>query len=877
MIAATTATVATQPGTEEAKISSPTATAQSGRLATIALISLQLALILLVIQQFHIESRTFFNVMVLGAAGFVVHGLLPLRHRLPFFVLLSLSSIIVALGSVDGTLVLVLGLVLIGICHLPIRMLFRVLLLVGTAALFAAWRVELLPGPWSGAIWPVLASMFMFRLALYLHALKHEEKRPTLAATLAYFFMLPNVCFPLYPVIDYTTFTRTYFDRDATPIYQTGVKWIVRGLIHLILYRFVYLYLATDPDGLVTLGDLVQFVLATFLLYLRVSGQFHVITGILHLFGFRLPETHHLYYLASSFTDFWRRINIYWKDFMMKLVYYPSFFRLRRWGGTTALVGATLTVFFATWILHSYQWFWLRGGFPLTAQDALFWAILGALVVFGALRESKRPRKRTLGRGPVWSASLALRTVRTFTAICILWSLWSAESVGEWLTMWMAAGNVGEGDLWLLAALLLGGLLVGGHPWAVRETEDQVPRPFFRQPAVLSTAMLLGLLVVGRTELYADRSPSMARTVASLQRSTLNARDATLKHKGYYENLDNTSRMSGQLWENTAQRPAHWGGVDATAAYQHRNDFLRGDLRPDARVKYLDQPLSTNRWGMRGHDYPLVKPEGTFRIAMLGPSNVMGSGVADGETIADFLESRLNAAADSAGTGRFEVLNFGVAAYSLTQQLAMFTERVQGFKPDAVFITDSPWLREPIVTHLLDIIASGIPIPYPDIDSLVRQIGVTALADPGIPVPYPAARALFRGIGIPTRMPWSEAERRIRLNVDGFLQLTLREIAGAARTSGAVPVLIGLDIVVPTPVTDTALLEAAADAGFLVFDLFHLWDGRDKPSLRIAEWDEHANAAGNRVIAERLFTLIQQHRTELGIGAATSQSRATPR
>ena len=77
-----------------------------------------------------------------------------------------------------------------------------------------------------------------------------------------------------------------------------------------------------------------QFLLATFLLYLRVSGQFHLIVGVLHLFGFRLPETHHLYFLASSFTDFWRRINIYWKDFMMKLVYYPSFFRLQRLGTT---------------------------------------------------------------------------------------------------------------------------------------------------------------------------------------------------------------------------------------------------------------------------------------------------------------------------------------------------------------------------------------------------------------------------------------------------------------------------------------------------------------------------------------------------------------
>ena len=331
---------------------------------TIGLVSAQLALVLLVIHRFQLESRTFFQVMLLGAGGFVIHALLPLRHRLAFFTLLSLASILIALGLRDGIFLVGLGLLLIGICHLPLRMPFRVSLLIVTGGLFAIWRMELIPAPWSVAIWPILGSMFMFRTALYLYTLSYDEKRPSPLQTFAYFFMLPNVCFPLYPVVDCSTFLRSHYDRADARIYETGMSWIARGLLHLILYRFVYLHLVSDPDQLRTLGGLVQFLLATYLLYLRVSGQFHLIVGVLHLFGFRLPETHHLYYLASSFSDFWRRINIYWKDFMMKLVYYPSFFRLRRWGQNTALVGATLVVFLATWILHSYQWFWLRGGFP---------------------------------------------------------------------------------------------------------------------------------------------------------------------------------------------------------------------------------------------------------------------------------------------------------------------------------------------------------------------------------------------------------------------------------------------------------------------------------------------------------------------------------
>src|SRR6185503_13508849 len=318
----------------------------------------------------------------------------------------------------------------------------------------------------------------------------------------------------------------------------TGVGWMARGVLHLILYRVVYYHL-TVPVAEVKGGlGLAQFIVANFLLYLRVSGQFHFIIGMLCLFGFRLPETHHLYYLASSFTDFWRRINIYWKDFMMKLVYYPSFFRLRRFGGNLALVAATAIVFVATWVLHSYQWFWLRGGFPLAPQDAAFWAILGAFVVHGSLREMKSPRKRRLGAASFWSASLALRTVRFFAVMCVLWSLWSAESVWAWITRWVVVGNVAPGDLWLVAGLLAFGLLIEGHEWSVKE-DDGKPKPLPLRPAFQSTAVLAGLLLLGSTQLYARQGPRLAATVESLQRSTLNARDAALQHKGYYENLDN--------------------------------------------------------------------------------------------------------------------------------------------------------------------------------------------------------------------------------------------------------------------------------------------------------------------------------------------------
>ena len=157
--------------------------------------------------------------------------------------------------------------------------------------------------------------------------------------------------------------------------------------------------------------------------------------------GFDLPETHRRYFLASSLTDFWRRINIYWKDFMVKLVYFPVYFRLRRSGETRAQIVATALVFTTTWLLHSYQWFWLRGEFLLTWPDTLFWAILGVLVTVNLLWEARRPARRADAGSQSWPLR-ALKVAVTFSVITTLWSLWNSPSVGAWLELvsWWEVG-----------------------------------------------------------------------------------------------------------------------------------------------------------------------------------------------------------------------------------------------------------------------------------------------------------------------------------------------------------------------------------------------------------------------------------------------------
>ena len=56
----------------------------------------------------------------------------------------------------------------------------------------------------------------------------------------------------------------------------------------------------------------------------------------------------------------------------------------RRWRS------ATVTVFLATWLLHAYQSYWLRGSWGFTVPDALFWGILGVLVLVNVQLDARR-------------------------------------------------------------------------------------------------------------------------------------------------------------------------------------------------------------------------------------------------------------------------------------------------------------------------------------------------------------------------------------------------------------------------------------------------------------------------------------------------------
>jgi hypothetical protein len=410
-----------------------------------------LGLLLLVFRVYRIEERAFqghaFQTLVtLALCALPLHYLAPFRFKKPLFVAVSIAGLFWIGGVWVVALVLGIAIAFFGVCHLPIPWTAR----AATCAFMAvacAWARH--PSAAFGVpenVWPIVASMFMFRLIIYLYEIRHTSAPEPLFDTLGYFFVLPNYCFLHFPVVDYRTMQRGYFADDVHAIQARGLVMMFRGTLHLLCYRLVYNELLIPAADVHDPASLAWHLVCNYLLYLQVSGQFHMACGMLHLFGFQLPATHYHYLLATSFTDYWRRINIYWKDFMVRIFFNPVAFRLKRWPQTLALATATATVFLATWLLHAYQSYWLRGSTSFTVPDALFWGILGALVVVNVQIDARTSRPRRSrpaselcsGHVPALARRLATRSARiaaTFVTISLLWSLWSSPSLAAWLEL----------------------------------------------------------------------------------------------------------------------------------------------------------------------------------------------------------------------------------------------------------------------------------------------------------------------------------------------------------------------------------------------------------------------------------------------------------
>jgi hypothetical protein len=223
----------------------------------------------------------------------------------------------------------------------------------------------------------------------------------------------------------------------------------------------------------------------------------------------------------------------------------------------------------------------------------------------------------------------------------------------------------------------------------------------------------------------------------------------------------------------------------------------------------------------------------------------MGWGVADDETFEALLEDRLNRSPLGTRFKSFELLNFGVPGHQPPQQLASFERAVKLQVNTVLYVATGRELRRS-ANYLAEVVRKGIPIPYPALQAIVARAGVTR------------------------QMDETEALRRLEPLGGDILRVVYQTIAERCRELGIEAVWIFLPQVrAGTWQEETpAALQMAQEAGFMVLNLDDVYRGHDVETLRLAEWDDHPNALGHRLVAERLYAEMAERSAALFAAAA---------
>ncbi|MEQ8705800.1 MAG: hypothetical protein RIC19_17870 [Phaeodactylibacter sp.] len=777
-----------------------------------------------------------FGLIPFVAVGFAIHALLPLAYRLRFFFFLTVAAVFQLFGWKDGSALLIIGLGLWSIVKLPLSVRQRTRIAVVAAIVLAALLATGYMPAFSGPVIPVVGSIFMFRMILYLYEQRFQQKPQSVWMDLNYFFLLPNLIFFIFPVVDYKTFTSRHYAKPAFETYRKGIIWMINGVIHLLLYRIIYYYLIPAPSEILNIYDLLQFLAASYALIVRLAGIFHFSAGVICLFGFDLPPTFNHYFFAQSFSDLWRRINIYWRDFIMKVFYYPVYFKIKHLGPIRAMFITVLIIFVINWFLHGYQWFWIRGQFPLTIQDAVFWGVFGIAVALNSIVQA-RTRKKRLDKDqfyPAHAIRTSLNVLGIFLFMAVLWSFWTTNDIREWWQMMLIVKTI---SLVQLVNLILGLMVLITLGTGIQYLEFSRHRhnrfSFFSPARTLfaSTSVVAVLAVLAMPGIHPKVDELLATDTTPIIKTKLNAADQENLFKGYYETLlPNNNPMANQIESLKAQMPDSWKPLRALKGMVQVDDIRLKELRPNLDLLFKEAPFTTNAFGMHAPEITPEKAPGTFRVGLLGGSIELGGGVPLEQNMAQVAEAILNR--KTSGSNRtFEVLNFAVTGYHLPEQVKVTELFAKQFDIDAlVFTAHTDELRR-LKRSLYKVVEEGHQKNYPELDAIIHK------AD--------AEKTATRG----------EFERRIDPFLPEIYEWGLQAISRYCQANEITPVWAYVfvpDSEARPEEEFSALTEIAKSQGFRVTNLYPYIADLKEEDLMLAPWDSHLSAEAHRRYGEGL-------------------------
>jgi hypothetical protein len=112
-------------------------------------------------------------------------------------------------------------------------------------------------------------------------------------------------------------------------------------------------------------------------------------------------------------------------------------------------------------------------------------------------------------------------------------------------------------------------------------------------------------------------------------------------------------------------------------------DEIIYELKPNLDTYFKLAKFKTNSTGLRDKDYSLSKSSDIYRVAVIGDSYVMPSGVEIEKSFHSLLENKLNKEQTDL---IYEFINFGVGGYNLRQYLGVITLKAKEYNPDLIIV-----------------------------------------------------------------------------------------------------------------------------------------------------------------------------------------------
>lgn len=798
---------------------------------------IQLLFLGLVLITFNLEySSEISKILPIIGIGFSIHYWLGKSIKIPFFTLISFLAILLVLGLINGLIVIGCGLFLISLCHIPIKYNYRLIIISLVILLFLFIRIKIIPLHSFSILLPYVGTIFMIRLFLYLYEIKFDDSFNDGWSRVAYFFLIPNICFPLFPLVDYKIFKTTYYNIETSEIIKKALKRIYRGVFHLIGYKIIYLFISIDPTEITDLVSFANFLIFTYALIIRMSGIFHLSIGILGLFGFNLPKVFDNYFYSSNFNNLWQRINIYWKDALMKLVYYPVYFKLKSKFNPIKTIALTiLIVFVFNWFLHAYQWFWIKGGLPYLPIDITFWGFFGVAVMWNSIIQHKNAKSKKLGLNQTKTLKTHLieiiKPLGMYLFMCFLWMLWTGSSFSEWIYL-LSYLNTGDISQWLTILIYLIFVIILILIIKLLVTKGYFIKLNAFYKTHILTISLVSVIAVLCIPVFNKISYSNNYYTNTITSKQLNNRDKRNMERGYYQSLLNNDNNQENLWQNKSAK--NWNSKNT--GYQKTKNILRKKFKPNQKIIFKGKKLSTNKWGMRDKNYSLSPSINTHRIVLLGGSYEMGSGVANNKNYESFTEEMLNDSLEE----DYEILNLAAGGYNLIENEFICRNIALKYNPKTIIYSAHSNERERVIDKLTLLVTLNYKIEN---SFLLKVIDVA---------------------NVKPNMPRIQIYNQLKPFGNLILKWGYLSIAKTCSKNNIKPIwmyfpAIGDEEKKP-PKNMLKFVEKLKFSTLIIKDPYK---NQKLEDLIIAPWDYHPNEKGHQLIANKLFDELMKHKKEL--------------